>query len=101
MKFLYKLLTLAIVLATLGIAVLFALQNKEPVALDMLIYSFAPRSLALWVLSAFALGGICGMLVSSAIMLRQRATMAGNKRQLGKAQAELDRLRTAGLTSSE
>ena len=72
MKQFRRIITLVIVLAAIFVGVLFALQNREPVALDLLVYTFSPRSLALWVLVAFALGGIAGIAVSSAILLRGR-----------------------------
>jgi putative membrane protein len=93
MKFLRNLLTVVIVLATLAVGVLFALQNKMPVPLDLLIYTFEPRSLALWVLAAFAVGGVLGMLISSVILVRKQASLATAKRQLAKARAEADKLR--------
>ncbi|MBN7798937.1 LapA family protein [Parahaliea mediterranea] len=101
MKLLRKLLSLLIVLAMLAAGVLFALQNRDPVPLDLLVYTFESHSLALWVLSAFALGGVAGMLASGAVILRLRAGRSATSRQLQKANAELDRLRTAGLTGSE
>lgn len=101
MKLLRTLVTLVIVLATLAVGVLFALQNKAPVPLDLLVYTFDPRSLALWILLALALGGIMGMLFSSAIVLRLRASLRSSKRKLSKATAELDSLRTVGLKDGE
>ena len=38
-----------------GIGSLFALQNSQPVPMDVLVYQFQPHSLAMWILSAFAL----------------------------------------------
>ena len=93
MKFLRNLFTVAIVLATVAVGVLFALQNKVPVPLDLLVYTFEPRSLALWVLAAFAVGGVLGMLISSVILVRMQASLATVKRQLAKARAEADKLR--------
>ena len=101
MKLLRNLLTIALVLAMAAIGVLFALQNEMPVPLDMLVYTFEPRSLALWVLSAFAIGGVLGMLLSSGILLRQRASLSKANRQLVRTRAEVDKLRTAGLKDGE
>ncbi len=101
MKLLRNLITIALVLATASVGVLFALQNETPVPLDMLVYTFEPRSLALWVLSAFAIGGVLGMILSSGILLRQRAALGRANRQLTKARAEVDSLRTAGLKDGE
>lgn len=101
MKLLRNLLTIALVIGGAAIGVLFALQNEAPVALDVLVYTFEPKSLALWILSAFAIGGLVGMLLSSFILVRQRASLASTNRQLTRARAELDKLRTAGLKQGE
>ena len=101
MKFLRSLITIFIVIATLAVSVLFALQNKAPVSLDLLVYTFDPKSLALWVLLSLSVGGVLGMLISSAIVLRLRTSLRSVNRKLGKAQVELDSLRTAGLKDSE
>lgn len=93
MKHLRKFLTVLIVVATLLAGVLFALQNEAAVPLDLLIYTFEPQSLALWILAAFVLGGIMGMVVSSVILMRARASLASCKRQLNRAQAEASALR--------
>ena len=101
MKFLRSLITIFILIATLAVSVLFALQNKAPVSLDLLVYTFDPKSLALWVLLSLTVGGVLGMLISSGIVLRLRASLHSRNRKLSKAQAELDSLRTAGLKESE
>ena len=91
MKLLRNLLTVFTVLATLIAGVLFALQNKTPVPLDLLVYTFEPQSTALWILLAFALGGLLGMIVSAAILVRTRASLAACKRQLDRALADLNK----------
>ena len=96
MKFLRHILTVLVAFAMVGVGVLFALQNEAPVALDLLVYDFEPKSLALWVLSAFAIGGIFGLLVSSAMLLRMRASLRASRRQLEKTRLELNELRAEG-----
>tara|TARA_R110002049_G_scaffold141636_8_gene303369 strand:+ start:3477 stop:3785 length:309 start_codon:yes stop_codon:yes gene_type:complete len=95
MKRLRTLLTVIVVLAMLAASVLFALQNETAVPLDLLVYTFAPQSLALWVLVAFALGGVLGMIVSSVILLRTRASLSACKKQLDSAREEASKLRGA------
>ena len=97
MKFLRKLLYVVVILAALAVGMLFALQNKTSVPLDVLIYTFEPRSLALWVLAAFAIGGVLGMLACSAIMLRQRASLGSANRRLARSRAEVAELRDAAV----
>ena len=94
MKLLRKLLTLFIVLATLVAGVLFALQNKTLVPLDLLVYTFGPQSIALWILIAFALGGLLGMIVSAVILVRTRALLSSCRRQLDRSLAELSKARS-------
>ena len=100
MKFLRRILTILIVLATIGVGVLFALQNKGLVPLDLLVYTFEPKSLALWVLGAFALGGLLGMLISSALMVRLRASLGSSRRQLAKSRTEVEKLRSSAADAS-
>jgi uncharacterized membrane protein YciS (DUF1049 family) len=97
MGFLYKLLALLLAIAMAAVGVLFALQNADPVPLDILVMTLPPRSLALWVLGALAIGGILGLLLSSVAVLRLRARLMSARRQIAGAQSELDRLRSKGL----
>jgi len=99
MGFLRKLLALAVAVAMAAVGVLFALQNPEPIALDILVMTLPPRSLALWVLAALALGGLLGVLLSSVAVLRLRARLIAARRQIASAQAELDRTRTRDLAT--
>ena len=89
MKLLRNLLYIALVVAMAAVGVLFALQNEMPVPLDLLVVSFEPRSLALWLLIAFAIGGLLGMLMSSALVLRTRTALSSANRQLARSRAEL------------
>jgi putative membrane protein len=79
--------------------VLFALQNPDPVPLDVLIMTLPPRSLALWVLGALALGGVLGLRCRAFAMLRLRARLIAARRQIASAQVELDRQRTRDLAT--
>jgi putative membrane protein len=95
MKHLRKLLTIVVVLATLFVSVLFALQNEAAVPLSVLVYTFEPQSVALWVLLAFVIGGALGMIVSSVILVRTRASLGSCRRQLDRALQELRNQRSA------
>ena len=97
MGFIRKLFALILAVAMAAVGVLFALQNAEPVPLDVLIMILPPRSLALWVLGALALGGLLGLLLSSIAVLRLRARLMSARRQLANSQVEMDKLRVTGL----
>ncbi|MDA8961858.1 lipopolysaccharide assembly protein LapA domain-containing protein [Congregibacter sp.] len=101
MGFIRKLFALILAVAMAAVGVLFALQNAEPVPLDVLIMILPPRSLALWVLGALALGGLLGLLLSSIAVLRLRARLMSARRQLANSQVEMDKLRVTGLARRE
>ncbi|MCR9103774.1 MAG: LapA family protein [Gammaproteobacteria bacterium] len=93
MKFLKNLITVIAILAMIAVGGLFAVANDAPVPLDLLALQLAPQSLAVWVLAAFVLGGLLGMLVSSALMLRLRTSLSASRRRLDKTRTELAKLR--------
>jgi len=97
MKQLRTIFTVLILLAGIALGVMFALQNKQAVPLDMLVVTFPPRSLALWILAAFALGGLAGLLISWIYLLRARAALGSSRRQLARTRAELEQLRSANV----
>ncbi len=101
MKFLRNFLTILFVVAMIGVGVLFALQNEVAVPLDVLVYQFEPRSLALWLLMALAIGGLLGLLISSFFMVRQRVALGSTRRQLTKARGEIEKLHTAEPVAGE
>jgi len=96
-----SLLMLVVVVAMAAVGALFALQNEATVPLDVLVYTFAPRSIALWVLAAFALGGIAGLLMASLLVLRLRARLRLLRRQLNKTQGEVESLRSKDIVVSD
>jgi putative membrane protein len=101
MNLLRDIVVILVVIAMFAGGALFALQNTQPVPLDLLVYNFEPRSVALWVLSAFALGGLAGMIASSLIILRLRTSRAASERKLRSTAAELESLRAAGSTGGQ
>jgi putative membrane protein len=86
MKLIFRLLIIFVLLAILIISVLFSVQNTTAVPLDLLIISLPERSVALWVLLAFALGGVLGMLTSIGVVWRLRAGLLRANRQVRKTQ---------------
>ncbi len=107
MKLLYRILFLAAVLAVLAIGVLFSVQNTATVPLDLLVIALPERSIALWVLLAFTLGGLVGMLTSVGVVWKLRASLLRANRQLRKQEKHLARTSEkaadspAGVTKEE
>ena len=101
MNLLRKLITVLIILATVAVGVLFALQNTALVPLDMLVYTFAEKSLALWILAAFATGGMVGMLTVMGIVVSLRTALRAANKKVTKTNLELDKLKNSGLKPVE
>lgn len=76
---------IAVAMVVLG--ALFAVQNEARVPLDLLVVYLPERSVALWVLLAFAVGGITGLLTSLGIILRLRTRLMAANRRLAKQAA--------------
>jgi putative membrane protein len=81
-KLLTRLLFVLFALAVLALGVLFAVENTATVPLNLLIIQLSERSIALWVLVAFALGGVLGMLTNIGVVWRLRTAMLRARRQL-------------------
>lgn len=84
MKFIKTLLYVLIALAMLALGAMFAVQNEATVPLRLLVIDLPERSVALWVLLAFALGAVLGMLTSLGVVLRLRASLMAANRRLNK-----------------
>lgn len=80
-----------LLLLVLAIGILFSVQNTSPAPLDLLFIQFSPQPLALWVLLAFVLGGIIGMLVSSVAIVSIRTQLTMLQRKYKASQKALDK----------
>ena len=81
MQLIRNILYFLLAVAMIALGAMFAVQNEAAVPLDLLVVYLPERSVALWVLLAFALGGVIGMLTSLGMVLRLRtALMAANRR---------------------
>ena len=87
MNFIKKTTCFFLVLAVLVLGALFAVQNTTAVPLDLLVIYLPARSVALWVLLAFAGGGVIGMLTSIGLVLRLRTALLRANRQLARVPA--------------
>lgn len=93
LKWIKRLSALALLLAVLVFGVFFTLQNTQPIALDLLFIVLPEQYLALWVLSAFALGGVVGVIVSSLAIVQLRGRQLSLQRKLHRQEKELDTLK--------
>lgn len=84
MRWVRRLLAVAILLLILLFGLLFALQNPAEVPIDLLVLQLSPRPLATWLIIAFVLGGIAGLGAGSFALVRLQASRARLRRRLEK-----------------
>lgn len=73
------------------------MQNEAVVPLNFLGIEFAEKKVALWVLVAFAMGGIVGMLTCFFRIAKLKADLVLLNRKHNKQEEELNKLRTAAV----
>ena len=93
MRWARRLITLVILLFVLAAGLLFSLQNAVSVPVDLLVYQTAERPISVWLLVAFTLGGVAGLVVGSAAVVRVQASRLRLRRQLDACERELAQLK--------
>ena len=93
MQSLKRLLLVSVLLVVLVFGVLFSFQNTEQVALDLLVIKLPSLPVAFWVLSALAIGGLGGVLISTVTFFRLKSQAALLQRKVDKQQKELAKYR--------
>jgi len=82
--FLKRVSIVLLLAAVLVIGAFFSVQNASSVPLDLLVFQLADRPLALWILLAFALGGVLGVAISAVTIVRLKSGQISLRRQLDK-----------------
>jgi uncharacterized integral membrane protein len=99
--FLRRLAYVAIAVLFVLIAAVFAYGNQEPIALDIGIIRFEGVSLTVVLAVTFAIGALFGGLLAGVTMLRHFSERRALKRELKRARAELDSLRSLPLPDAD
>ncbi|MDB6062062.1 MAG: hypothetical protein JWM78_2165 [Verrucomicrobiaceae bacterium] len=97
MRWIRRFLIVLLLLLVLIFGLLFSLQNAQSVPLDLLALQLRERPLAVWLLVAFAVGGIAGMIASSAALLRLQANRYRLRRRLEQCERELAELKGVAI----
>ena len=101
MRYLKRWLAYLLMALVVAFGVLFSVQNTALVPLDLLIIQLPEQRVALWVLLAFAIGGVTGMLISSSAILQLKSQSLLLQRKLDKHHKELTKLRGPALRSPQ
>lgn len=100
MRSLKRLLAVLLLLVVLVFGVLFSIQNTATAPLDLLLIQLPEQRVALWVLLAFSVGGITGMLMSAAAIIRLKSQTILLQRKCDKQAKEVSPLRSSGQRPS-
>ena len=76
-------------------SIVFSYANPEPVALSFGFAALPPQPLAVWIIAAFVIGGLCGLLLGVGFMrgLRARMEIRRLRSQLEKSTQALEALK--------
>ncbi|MFI0473008.1 lipopolysaccharide assembly protein LapA domain-containing protein [Halomonas sp. HMF6819] len=94
MRWIKGLLLAIVLLVVLLVGILFAVNNQQAIALNLIWTELPPISLSVWLLATLTLGVILGMLAMLGVYIRLKARLARSERHSKHQQKELDRLRT-------
>ena len=88
-----RLLAGAVILLVLAYGILFSVQNTDEVPLDLLFLQLPAKDVSLWVVIAFCLGSLAGLLAGSLGMIRLKSDQILLRRKLERSEKEVTQLR--------
>ncbi len=94
MKFITSFLTVLLVLALLVFGVVFALANATAMKVDFLAFEVT-ASVATWLIGAFALGGILGLLAGMGVFVKLKSGQARSARKIKHYEQEIEQIQAA------
>ena len=97
MRWLKGLILAIILLAVLLVGILFAVNNREALPLNLIWIELPPASLSVWLLASLTAGVLLGMRAMSGVYLRLRALLTRAQRHNQQQRKELDKLRVQEL----
>ena len=97
MRWIKGLILAVILLVVMLVGILFAVNNQQAIALNLIWAELPAVSLTVWLLATLAVGVIVGMLAMLGVYVRLKARLARSERHNKQQRKELDRLRTQGL----
>lgn len=97
MRWIKGLILAIILLVVLLVGILFAVNNQQTIALNLIWVELPPITLSVWLLATLTFGVILGMLAMMGVYVRLKARLARSERHNKQQRKELDRLRTQEL----
>ncbi|WP_372864859.1 LapA family protein [Spongiibacter sp.] len=89
MQILKSILVLLLLLAVVLFGLLFSLENTALVPLNILVAELPEQRISTWLILSFLVGGVCGMLSASLLVLRLQAAKLRLRRNLKQSATQL------------
>ncbi len=97
LKWVKRLLLMALLLVAVVVGLVIALENTSPVSLMLLGYPLPELSLGVWVSLFLLAGALIGLLISFLPLLFVRYSNSNKDKKILRLQKELNALRVSGL----
>ncbi|PRY60379.1 putative membrane protein [Vreelandella songnenensis] len=94
MRWIKGLILAVILLVVLLIGILFAVNNQQAIALNLIWVELPAVSFSVWLLATLTFGVLLGMLAMLGVYARLKARLARSERHNKQQRKELDQLRT-------
>lgn len=99
MRYLKRLFVLLLLVLVLIFGALLTVANDARAPLDLLLIQLPEQRVVVWLILAFVLGGVVGLLLSSAAIVRLRGRVILLQRSLGRHDKELVKLRSGDYST--
>ncbi len=88
-----KILIILLVLALILLALVFSLNNQMAVSLNFLLFETQPHGVAVWIIMAFVIGALFGVLMTMLATVRTSVSRRTLKKRLDRAEQALEKSR--------
>ncbi len=90
---LQKILIVLLVLALILLALVFSMNNQIEVPLNFLIFETQPYSVAIWIILAFAIGALVGVLMATLATVKAKVSRRTLQKKLERTEQTLEKER--------
>ncbi len=90
---LQKIFLILLVLVLILLALVFSLNNQIEVPLNFLLFETRPHGIAAWIILAFVLGALTGVLMTMLASVRSSVTRRSLQKRLDRAEQALEKSR--------
>ncbi|TGN41898.1 LapA family protein [Marinobacter confluentis] len=90
---LQKVLLILLVLFLVLVALVFSLNNQMAVSLNFLVFETQPHGVAMWIIMAFVIGALIGVLITFLATVRTSVSRRHLEKQLARTEQALQKSR--------